>query len=175
MIIRPRLVLFLTLMLLAQSAVAQNEKRQYIANNNSFRLSAPSAFMEIKPTPKPAIFAIEVASFGVSLLVSTSDPVEIETKEFAKGMKERLSKGGAQILGSETGKLQGKPTVRLLVGGVKPGKESLFVYNLREDAVYGFILNYPVGSRQDAQELWNDIAPSIVFTPPPKKKKKTAK
>lgn len=162
----------LLLLFLAGTALGQNEKQKYTAKNNSFSIMAPSAFQVIQPIPKEAILAIEVSSFGVSLLVNTSEPVEIETKKFASKMKENLTKGGAQILGTVVGQLHGKPAVSFLVGGVKPGKESLFAFNLREDAVYGFILNYPVGSRQDAAELWDDISPTLVFTPPPKKKKK---
>lgn len=164
--------IWLFVALLLGTASAQTEKQRYHANNKSFSLAAPSAFQEIYPMPKDAIFGIEVARLGVSILVSTSEPVEIETKKFAKGMKKKLTEGGARILGTVTSDLHGKPAVSFIVGGVKPGKESFFVFNLRPDAVYGFILNYPDGQRQDAKELWDDVYPSIVFTPPPKKKKK---
>jgi hypothetical protein len=51
----------------------------------------------------------------------------------------------------------------MLVGGVREGKESLFVYNLRSDYWYVFVLNYPEGQRKDAADLWKMIAPTIKF------------
>ncbi len=140
----------------------------YKASDNSFSLKAPSAFQAITPAPANSLMAVEVPGHGVSILAECNDAIELETSKFTSEMKKKLSDGGATILGSAEANLQGKPAISFLVGGVKAGKESLFVFNLRADHTYLFVLNYPEGSRQDAAELWRDIAPTISFKPPSK-------
>lgn len=157
------LVMLAATWLISGSAWAQNAV--YKATDSSFSLKAPSAFQAISPTPANALLALEVPGSGVSILAEGNEAIELETSKFTSEMKKKLSDGGATILGSAEANLQGKPAISFLVGGVKAGKESLFVFNLRADHTYLFVLNYPEGSRQDAAELWRDIAPTISFTP----------
>lgn len=162
-----KLPLLLTLCLLslafAPSALAQNESKQYKAKNGAFSFKAPAAFQEISDAPASAIVALEVPGFGVSFLVERHEAEELETDKAITQAKTELGKSGATILGSARANLASKPAFSLLVGGVKQGKESLFVYNLRSDYWYVFVLNYPSGQRKDAADLWKMIAPTIKF------------
>lgn len=151
----------LCLCLLLNPAVAQN--KDFSAKNGVFSLKAPAAFQTISDAPPNALIALEVPGYGVSFLSERQEAVELETEVFATEMKKKLSDSGAKILGSAQATLAGRPAVSFLVGGVKSGKESLFVFNTRADHTYVFVLNYPTGSRKDAAELWQDIGPSIKF------------
>lgn len=153
--------IFLALMALSTIALAQN--KEFSASNGAFSFKAPAAFQKIGDAPPNALVALEVPGYGVSFLSERQEAVELETSTFATEMKKKLSDSGAQILGSAQADLGGRPAVSFLVGGVKKGKESLFVFNTRADHTYVFVLNYPVGSRKDAAELWQDIAPTITF------------
>ncbi len=159
--------LLLTLCLLwgasAPVALAQNEAKQFKAKNGAFSFKAPAAFQEISDAPGSAIVALEVPGFGVSFLAERHPAEELETEKAMTQAKTELGKNGATILGSATANLASKPAFSLLVGGVKQGKESLFVYNLRSDFWYVFVLNYPSGQRKDASDLWKMIAPTIKF------------
>ena len=139
------------------------ENKEFSASNGAFSFKAPAAFQKISGAPPNALVALEVPGYGVSFLSERQEAIELETETFATEMKKKLSDSGAQILGSAQATLAGRPAVSFLVGGVKTGKESLFVFNTRADHTYIFVLNYPVGSRQDAAELWQDIGPSIKF------------
>lgn len=159
-----------TLLLLAAAlwaavlpAGAQNEKKQYAARNGAFTFKAPAAFRDIVNAPKNALVALEVPGHGVSFMAQREKAEEVETDLALAQAKKNFSQGGATILGSARAKLASAPAFSVLVGGVKPGRESLFVYNLRSDYWYVFVLNYPEGQRKDAAELWQDIAPSITF------------
>lgn len=153
----------LLLALLAVTSLASAQNKEYSASNGAFSFKAPAAFQKISGAPPNALVALEVPGYGVSFLSERQEAVELETETFATEMKKKLSDSGAQILGSAQANLGGRPAVSFLVGGVKAGKESLFVFNTRSDHTYVFVLNYPVGSRQDAAELWQDIAPTIKF------------
>lgn len=155
------LPLLLALLAVTSSASAQN--KDFSASNGAFSFKAPAAFQKISDAPPNALVALEVPGYGVSFLSERQEAVELETETFATEMKKKLSDSGAQILGSAQANLGGRPAVSFLVGGVKAGKESLFVFNTRADHTYVFVLNYPVGSRKDAAELWQDIAPTIKF------------
>ena len=157
----PRFYLFLLLLLATSTAQAQN--KDFSASNGAFSFKAPAAFQKVSDAPPSALIALEVPGYGVSFLSERQEVVELETDVFAKEMRKKLSDSGAQVLGSAQANLEGRPAVSFLVGGVKAGKESLFVFNTRADHTYVFVLNYPVGSRQDAAELWQDIAPTIRF------------
>lgn len=162
----PKLHMLLSLLLLTVGltpAVAQNEPKQYAAKDGAFTFSAPSAFQDIPNAPGGAIVALEVPGFGVSILAERQEAEELETAQAADRAKTELSKNGAKVIGSATANLAGKPAFSLLVGGVKAGRESLFVYNLRSDYWYVFVLNYPEGQRKDASDLWKMIAPTIKF------------
>jgi hypothetical protein len=144
-------------------ARAQNESKQYSAKGGAFTFSAPSAFQDIGDAPPSALVALEVPGFGVSFLSERQAAEEVEADAAQTQAKKKLTESGAKILGSAKANLAGKPAFSLLVGGVKKGKESLFVYNLRSDYWYVFVLNYPEGQRKDAADLWQMIAPSIKF------------
>lgn len=158
-----RSLLALLLILLSSPAPAQNELKTYTAKNGALSFSAPAAFQSIADVSPSAIVAIEVASFGVSFLATREKAEELEQEMFMPELKKRLLEGGAKVLGSAAAKIDGMPAYSFIVGGVKPGRESLFVYNIRKDFWYVFILNYPQGQRKDASDLWKLIGPSIKF------------
>lgn len=131
------------------------------ANDGSFWVQLPDSF---GPVANPAgILDVEMPGGSVSLICKKGEAVELEPELFAEKQKRMLFDNGAQIFGTASSTLAGKPACSFLVGGVKEGKESLFVFNQREDAVYVFVLNYPTGQRQDAARLWNQIAPTFKF------------
>jgi hypothetical protein len=157
------LTLALVLLTLA-AAQAQNEAKQYSAKNGIFTFQAPAAFEPIEPPPPNTLVALEVPAFGLSFLAQREKPEELESPDLALAhVKEKLAESGASVLGSARANLASKPAFSVLVGGVKSGKESLFVYNLRSDYWYVFVLNYPAGQRKDAADLWQMIAPTIKF------------
>ena len=153
----------LVLLVVAYPAQAQNEAKPFSAKNGSFSFKAPAAFEQIGDAPPSALVALEVPGFGVSFMC-TREPAEDVEVEAAQGQaKKKLAESGADIRGGAKAALAGKPAFSLLVGGIKQGKESLFVYNLRSDFWYVFVLNYPEGQRKDAADLWKMIAPTIKF------------
>ena len=150
-------------MTLLASAWAQNESKQYAAKNGSFTFSAPSAFKDIPDSPKNTLVAVEVPGFGVSFLAQREKAEDLALDLALTQAKKKLSESGATIIGSAKADLAAKPAFSLLVGGVRADRESLFVYNLRSDYWYVFVLNYPLGQRKDAADLWKAIAPTIKF------------
>lgn len=158
-----RIILCLLALALVVAAKGQNELKKYSAKNSAFTLSAPSAFQTITDASAETMIALEVPNFGVSLLATREKAEELEAEKFVPELKKRLIKGGATVLGSAAAKLDGQPAYSFLVGGVKANRESLFVYNMRHDFWYVFVLNYPQGQRKDAADLWKLIAPTIRF------------
>lgn len=148
---------------LGLSSAAQNELRPYSARNGAFSFQAPSAFRDSAHAAKNELVDLEVPGFGVSLIAQREKAEEVEVDQALDRARQSLSDSGATILGSAKAQLASRPAFSLLVGGVKPGVESLFVYNLRSDYWYVFVLNYPQGQRQDAADLWKVIAPTIRF------------
>lgn len=158
------MTLCLALLLVAAGPVqSQNEAKKYSAKNGAFTFSAPSAFQDIANAPPNALVALEVPGFGVSFLSQREKAEQVEADAAQTQAKKKLMESGATILGSARADLAGRPAFSMLVGGVKSGKESLFVYNLRPDYWYVFVLNYPEGQRKDAADLWKMIAPTIKF------------
>jgi hypothetical protein len=144
-------------------AAAQNEPKTFSAKNGAFTFSAPAAFQDISNAPPNALVALEVPGFGVSFLSQREKAEEVETEAAQSQARKRLTESGATVLGTARADLAGRPAFSMLVGGVREGKESLFVYNLRSDYWYVFVLNYPEGQRKDAADLWKMIAPTIKF------------
>lgn len=151
------------LLAFTSAAWGQNEPKQYRASNGAFTFSAPAAFEAIADAPASALVALEVPGFGVSFMSQREKAEDVEADAAQTQAKKKLTESGARILGSAKASLAGKPAFSLLVGGVKAGRESLFVYNLRSDYWYVFVLNYPEGQRKDAADLWQMIAPTIKF------------
>ena len=132
------------------------------ASDQSFSVKLPSQFQPSTSPPNGTILAVESGG-GFSLFCSKKDPVELDATQFADRMKRNLYDGGAQIFGKAQKPLAGQPAVSFLVGGVVAGKESLFIFNQRPDAVYTFVFNYPTGQRQKASAIWNQASPSFKF------------
>ena len=154
------------LLLLCSVGLAQSSV--YQASDQSFSVTLPSAFASAGSPPDNTVLAVEVPNSGVSLFCTKGEAVELDPSVFADQMKRNLYDGGAQIYGNAQATLGQAPASSFLVGGVAPGKESLFVFNQRSDSVYTFVLNYPVGQRETAAKLWDAIAPSFKFRPPAK-------
>ncbi len=146
------------------------EPQRVTATDKSLSLVVPADFKPVASPPDDTLIAYEVPNGEVSLFVTTGEKVDFGADDFAEHMQIRLEAGGAEIIGTAQATLGGKPAVSFLVGKVKPGKESLFVFNLRDDEVCLFILNYPAGSRSGAATLWQAIAPTITFHAKPAKK-----
>lgn len=153
----------LALLLVAAPALAQNEARQYTARNGAFTFSAPSAFQDIQDAPKDSLVALEVPGFGVSFMAQREKAEDVEVDKALGQAKKKLLESGATVIGTAKADLASRPAFSMLVGGVKKDRESLFVYNLRSDFWYVFVLNYPTGQRKDAADLWKMIAPTIKF------------
>lgn len=161
---RPPFALLLLLLLGgALPAVAQNETKQFSAKNGAFTFKAPAAFKEIPDAPKDSLVALEVPGFGVSFLAQREKAEDVEVDKALGQAKKKVLEGGANVIGTARADLASKPAFSMLVGGVKKDRESLFVYNLRSDFWYVFVLNYPAGQRKDAADLWKLIAPTIKF------------
>ena len=146
------------------------QERLHTASDKSFTVKLPSSFGPASSPPKGTKLAVEIPNTGIYLFCSKGEAVELSLEIFAEKMKRNLYDGGAQLFGRAKSSLAGKPAASFLVGGVVPGKESLFVYNQRPDAVYTFVLSYPVGQRRKASRIWNDIAPTFKFKSGARKK-----
>lgn len=155
--------------LLSQPALS--EEVYFQAADQSFSVRLPSNFTPSSSPPAGTVLAVESPG-GWSLFCSKQEPVELDSAQFAERMKRNLFDAGAQIFGKARKPLSGQPAASFLVGGVVPGKESLFVYNQRPDAVYTFVLNYPVGQRANASGIWNQASPTFKFAKPLKKSEK---
>lgn len=132
------------------------------ASDQSFSVKLPSQFEPSTSPPNGTVLALE-SQGGFSLFCSKGEPVQLDATQFADRMKRNLYDGGAQIFGKAQKPLAGHPAASFLVGGVVEGKESLFIFNQRPDAVYTFVFNYPVGQRQKASGIWNQASPSFKF------------
>lgn len=153
------LVLFCLMLLglaLAQGSV-------YQATDHSFSVNLPAEFGPAADPPGHAVLAVEIPNRGISLFCTKEKAEELDAEILAEQAKRNLYDNGAQIHGKSKSTLAGKPAASFLVGGVKQGKESLFVYNTRPDALYVFVLNYPQNDRQTAAQIWNRLAPSFKF------------
>ena len=159
---------FATLFLVSE---AWAEGNMVQATDQSFSVKLPATFRQDPNPPSQAILATVIPNSGVSLYCSKQAAEEVGADVFAEQAKRNLYDNGAQIYGKAKATLDNKPAASFLVGGIKEGKESLFVYNTREDALYVFVLNYPKGQRKMAAGLWNEIAPTFHFAPAKKKKK----
>lgn len=156
-----RFSLFLALMLTLTVAVsAQNT---VTSSDGSFWVTLPEGFGPAGNPPASAVLAVERPGSGVSLFCEKGEAVNLDPKLYADKQKQMLFDNGAQIHGSRSSTLAEQPACSFLVGGVAQGKESLFVFNQRDDALYAFVLNYPQGQRQEAAKLWNQIAPTFKF------------
>lgn len=157
----------LALLCLLTMGLAFAQGSVYQAKDNSFSVNLPSDFGPAVDPPTHAILAVEIPNRGISLFCSKEQAEEIDAEILAEQAKRNLYDNGAQIHGKSKSTLAGKPAASFLVGGIKPGKESLFVYNTRPDALYVFVLNYPQGDRQTAAQIWNRLAPSFKFVDKP--------
>lgn len=155
-------------LLAASVALAAAQGVVYQATDQSFSVQLPAGFGPADSPPANTLLAVEVPNSGMSLFCTKGEAVELEQEVFAEKMKQNLFDGGAQIHGKARASLAGKPASSFLVGGVARGKESLFVFNQREDAVYTFVFNYPEGQREKAAGMWNKIAPTFKFRQPKK-------
>ena len=158
----------LLLLWLSAGASASAETVSYSAIDKSFTFRAPSGFQATNKA-QGAILDLEIPGTGVSLVAINGKAVEVELETFASQMKMNINDAGGSVLGSVDATLDGQPAVSFLVAGIKPGKESFFVYNLRKDAVYTFVFNYPKGSRSEAVKVWKELAPTLKFRPTKKK------
>lgn len=147
-------------LLWAASALA--ESITYTATDQSFAFKAPAGFKTVQEV-RGAILDLEIPGAGVSLVTVRQEAVEVDLKTFASQMKMNINDSGGSVLGTVDASLDGQPAVSFLVAGIKPGKESFFVYNLRKDAVYTFVFNYPKGSRSEAVKLWKELSPTLKF------------
>lgn len=157
------IVPFATLIFLLVCSPLSAQPSTVQASDGSFWVGLPQSFGPASDPPNNTILAVEIPGTGFNLFCSKGEAVDLEAPVFAERMKRNLFDNGAQIFGKATANLAGKPASSFLVGGVAPGKESLFVFNQRPDAVYTFVLNYPTGQRQKASSLWNEIAPTFRF------------
>lgn len=139
------------------------QERLHTASDQSFTVRLPSSFGPAASPPKGTKLAVEIPNTGIYLFCSKGEAVDLSLEIFAEKMKRNLYDGGAQLFGRAKAPLAGKPAASFLVGGVVPGKESLFIFNQRPDAVYTFVLSYPRGQRRKASKLWNSIAPTFKF------------
>lgn len=137
-----------------------------MATDKSVSLVVSQQFQGVAPPSKDTLIALESKGGEVSLFVTTGEKVDFDSDDFAEHMQIRFEAGGAEVLGKAKAMLANRPAVSFLIGSVKPGKESLMVFNLRDENVYLFILNYPVGSRSGASALWQALAPTITFHSP---------
>ncbi|HIB69217.1 MAG TPA: hypothetical protein EYO33_30075 [Phycisphaerales bacterium] len=144
------------------SAASWAQDVLFHAEDQSFSVNLPSHFQPSNSPPNGTVLALETQG-GFSLFCSKGEPVELDAGQFAERMKRNLYDGGAQILGKAQKPLAGQPAASFLVGGVVKGKESLFIFNQRPDAVYTFVFNYPVGQRQKASGIWNQASPTFKF------------
>jgi hypothetical protein len=165
-----RFATVLCLLLLGlQPGIAQ--ENSFHSSDNSFSISLPADFGPASSPPGDTIFAVESPSRQITLFCSKAEAVEIGIDAFAEKMKRNLYDGGAQIHGKAKAPLASQPAASYLVGGVVPNKESLFIFNLRPDGVYTFVLNYPTGQRKQAGQVWNALAPAFKFRAVEKKTK----
>lgn len=164
-----QITLFLFVALLGLSPLWAQESTVFQASDQSFSVRLPSNFEPAASPPNGTVLAVEVPNSGMSLFCSKGEAVELDDKIFRDKMKQNLFDGGAQIFGKAKAPLAGESAASFLVGGIVNGKESLFVFNKRPDAVFTFVLNYPVGQRAKASQVWNAIAPTFKFRKPGKK------
>lgn len=150
------------------SGLALSESSVYQAVDHSFSVKLPAGFGPASDPPSHAILAVEIPGRGISLFCTKEKAEEIEAEVLAEQAKRNLYDNGAQIHGKSKSTLGNKPAASFLVGGIKAGKESLFVYNTRPDALYVFVLNYPKADRETAAKLWNQLAPTFKFVDKPK-------
>ena len=153
----------LTTLFLASMPTLAQSPVVYQASDQSFSVRLPGNFEPAASPPNGTVLAVEVPNTGMSLFCSKSEAVELDDKIFRDKMKQNLFDGGAQIYGKAKAPLAGESAASFLVGGIVSGKESLFVFNKRPDAVFTFVLNYPVGQRAQASKIWNQIAPTFKF------------
>lgn len=155
--------LLATLCLLAMMGLTDAQTTGFQATDFSFTVQLPADFGPAEDPPAGAILAVEIPGRGISLFCSKEKAEQIDQDILAEQLKRRLYDNGAQIYGKAKATLGGKPAASFLVGGIKPGKESLFVYNSRPDSLYVFVLNYPKADRQLAAKMWNQMAPTFKF------------
>ena len=157
-----RLVILLSIVCaLTLSASAQSNTVP--STDGSFWVNLPQSFGPAGSPPTGTILAVEIPNSGVSLFAQKGEAVELDPKMYADRQKQMLYDNGAQVFGSASSKLAGHPACSFLVGGQVQGKESLFVFNQRPDAVFVFVLNYPSGQRTQAAGIWHQIAPTFKF------------
>ncbi|MFA5506100.1 MAG: hypothetical protein WC314_06350 [Vulcanimicrobiota bacterium] len=156
-------LLFLLTLLFTLTVSVPALSRTLSSSDGSFWVDLPAGFGPASDPPANTILAVEVPGSGISLFAQKGDPVEMDPTEYADRQKRMLFDNGAQIHGTTTSTLAERPACSFLVAGVAQGKESLFVFNQRQNAVYVFVLNYPVGQRQKAAGLWDQIAPTLKF------------
>lgn len=152
----------LVVMLLCLSAL-QAQQTVFQASDHSFSVKLPGGFGPASSPPNNTILAAQMGNSGITLFSTKDEAISVGIDAFAEKMKQNLYDSGAQIHGKAKAPLAGMPAASFLVGGVVSGKESLFVFNQRDDAVYTFVLNYPVGERKKAATMWNAIAPTFQF------------
>jgi hypothetical protein len=151
------------LTLLCALVIGAAAQTTFPSSDGSFWVNLPNNFGPAGNPPASAILAVEIPNTGVSLFCEKGEAVELAPELYADKQKQMLFDNGAQIFGSRNSSLAEKPACSFLVGGIAEGKESLFVFNQRDDGVYAFVLNYPTGQRQQAASLWNQIAPTFKF------------
>lgn len=156
-------VTLISIAFLAVMSLASAQGSNFQATDFSFTVQLPSEFGPADDPPSHAILAVEIPGREISLFCSKEKADQVDGEILAEQLKRRLYDNGAQIYGSAKAPLANKPAASFLVGGIKEGKESLFVYNSRPDAMYVFVLNYPKGDRQVAAKLWNQMAPTFKF------------
>ena len=154
-------ILLSILCALAVSAPAQSNTVP--STDGSFWVKLPESFGPAGKPPSGTILAVEIPDSGISLFAQKGEAAELDPKLYADKQKQLLYDNGAQVFGSASSTLAGAPACSFLVGGQVQGKESLFVFNQRPDAVFVFVLNYPSGQRTRAAEIWNQIAPTFKF------------
>lgn len=137
----------------------------FVATDQSFSVALPTEFGPELSPPAEAILAAERPQGDYSIYCIKGEAVDLEPQIYGEQVKRTLYDSGAQIHGQSQATLAGRPATSFLIAGVSEGKESLFVFNQREDAVYTFILNYPVGQRDRAANIWDGMVPSIKFRP----------
>jgi hypothetical protein len=154
---------FLLLFLFSALMIGVQAQATVPSTDGSFWVNLPESFGPAGNPPATAILAVEIPNSGISLFCEKGEAVELDPKVYADKQKQMLFDNGAQIHGTRSSVLADKPACSFLVGGIAQGKESLFVFNQRDDGLYAFVLNYPQGQRDKAASLWNQIAPTFKF------------
>lgn len=156
-----RLISLLFIFFLATGPAPAEQSHQ--AQDGSFTLSLPDGFTTMAAPPAGTVLALETPGSSFNLFFLPGEAVELEPALFAERMKRNLFDNGAQIYEKSQVEVGGVPAAKFFVGGLKPGRESIFIFIQHPKTAYTVVMNYPAGQRDQAKGMWATAAQSLKF------------